>query len=419
MEQPLLVSQLTGRPLLDPSGERVATVRDLVVRMDDEPHPRVVGLLARWDRHDVFVPIDAVTLADDAVQLRPEAGLAGTGGMAEFARRDGEVLLEKEVLDKSVISLAERKVVRVNDLVIAREDDAYRLVAADVDLRGLLRRLLPGGVLGGWSETEMLDWSQVEYLAANTEVQLDLSHERLADLHPVEIAKLVDSLSYREGAEIVDSLDDATAADTLEEKTPERQADIVETLDEERAADILEETAPDDAADLLGDLPEATAEDLLERMDVEESEEVRELMAYPDHTAGGAMTNDLVAVPAGITAGEAIRLMRELAVKPDLIYYVYVVRSLEDPELLGVVSLRDLILAESEAPIESIMVADYLAIGPEEDNKKAARLIAEYNLMALPVVDERRRLLGIITVDDALELLLPDSWRRRVPRLFS
>src|SRR3984893_14685491 len=242
----LYLSQVLGRPILDLDGERVATLRDVIVRLGAYEHPPVAGFVARYRRRDFFLPRwrishfgeDGVRLKSDILDLRP------------FMRREGEVLL-----------------VRVNDVQIIEAANEWRVTGADVSLIGLWRRLAPAFLRSG-RPVEVIDWADVGYLATDAAtVQLKSSRGKLARLHPVEIARLAEVFSYQQGAEIVESLDDETAAETLEEMAAERQAQIIGDMDEERAADILEHMSPDEAADVLGDLPEEKAEDLLNRME--------------------------------------------------------------------------------------------------------------------------------------------------------
>ncbi|MGH2448863.1 MAG: magnesium transporter MgtE N-terminal domain-containing protein, partial [Chloroflexota bacterium] len=226
--------------------------------------------------------------------------------------------------------------------------------------------------------------------------------------------------SYRQGAEIIQSLNDETAADTLQEMDEERQTDIVETLDQERAADILEEMDPDDAADLLADLDEAQAQELLRRMDREDAEDVEELLAYPEDSAGGIMTSDFLSFPGSLSADQTIQLIRGLSDAPERIDYLYITETegaAEDwaqlcqeggGKLRGIVSLRDLLLAPGDARLENLMEREFVWIAADGSTEDAARLIAEYNLTALPVLDEEDRMRGVITVDDAMDVLLPD-----------
>ena len=409
----LYLSQVLGRPIRDLEGERVATVKDVIVRLGADDHPPVTGLVARYRRRDFFVSRWRITelneqgvrLNSDILDLRP------------FVRRDGEVLLARDVLDKQLIDVDGKRVVRVNDVQLIEAAGDWRVTGADVSLQGLWRRLAPSGLRGTRKPVEVLDWSDVGYLATDAAtVQLKSSSGKLARLHPVEIARLAEALSYHHGSEVVESLDDETAAETLEEMPAERQVRILGDMDEERAADILEWMSPDEAADVLGDLPEEKAEELLGLMEDEEQADVAELLPYEDDTAGGLMTTEFVTLPRELTVGEALARLREMAETPNMIYYLYVVEA--SWKLVGVIALRSLILADPSVPLADVMRTEFQAAHPDEPANEVAQRIAEYNLLALPVVDEAGDILGIITVDDAMEILLPKDWRQRLPRLF-
>jgi Mg/Co/Ni transporter MgtE len=188
-------------------------------------------------------------------------------------------------------------------------------------------------------------------------------------------------------------------------------------MDQERAADILEWMSPDEAADVLGDLPEEKAEELLGLMEDEEQADVAELLPYEDDTAGGLMTTEFVTVPRQITVGEALARLREMAETPNMIYYLYVVETEGSWKLCGVIALRSLILGDPSLLLENVMRTEFQHASPHETAREVAQRIAEYNLLALPVMDESGDILGIITVDDAMEILLPKDWRQRLPRL--
>ncbi|MBI2863052.1 MAG: magnesium transporter [Chloroflexi bacterium] len=411
----LYLSQIIGRSIRDRQNEAIATIKDLIVRLGEEAYPPVVGLIARTGARDFFVPwVQVAELTERGAKLS-----TFKVNLEPFARRDGEVLLTRDVLDKQLVDVNGRRVVRVNDLQLAPVDSEVRVVGVDVSPQAILRRLGPASLFGKLQSREIIDWANVEYLVTHAPaVRLKMSHERLSKLHPVDIARIIDSLSYHQGAEIVGSLDTATAADTIEEMSPERQVDIVEGMEEEKAADILEEMAPDEAADILAELSEEKAEDLLELMDEEEADDVRELMEYEEDTAGGIMTTDFAAIPSSSTVGEAIEHIRRLEEKPDFLFYVYVVESETDGRLVGAVSLRDLLLAEPTELIVDVMQRE-LRVGNADDSARdVARKIAEYNLQALPVVDDKEEILGVVTLDDAMEIILPEPWRRRLPKVF-
>src|SRR4051812_25583711 len=410
----LYLSQILGRPIRDVEGDPVATIKDVVVRLGED-HPPVMGLVARFGRRDFYVQ-------------RPRLSQFGAGGaqlntdvldLSPFSRRDGEVLLARDVLDKQLIDVDGKRVVRVNDVQLFEAAGEWRVTGADVSLQGLWRRLAPTGFYGSRRPVEVIDWADVGYLATDAAtVQLKSSSDKLARLHPVEIARLAEALSYHHGSEVVESLDDETAAETLEEMPAEHQARILGDMDQERAADILEWMSPDEAADVLGDLPEEKAEDLLNRMEGDEQADVAELLPYEDDTAGGLMTTEFVTLPRSLTVSEGLARLREMAETPNMIYYLYVVEHEESWKLLGVIALRSLILADPEVPLEEVMREEFQTAQPDGRARDVAQKIAEYNLLALPVLDEAGDILGIVTVDDAMEILLPQGWRQRLPRLF-
>jgi magnesium transporter len=408
------LSQLLGRPIIDLEGEQLATIKDVIVRLGQD-HPPVTGIVARYRRRDFFMPRRHIAeigefgarLKSDKLDIRP------------FARREGEVLLARDVLDKQIIDVDGKRVVRVNDVQLIVLGGNWCVTGADVSWQGFVRRLMPAGIVKANRAIEVLDWADVGYLATDAAtISMKSSADKLARLHPVEIARLAEALSYYQGAEVVESLDNATAAETLEEMTSENQARIIGDMDEERAADILEQMSPDEAADVLGDLPEDKAEELLGLMESEEQAEVVELLPYEDDTAGGLMTTEFVTLPKGITVEAALSRMREMAETPNMIYYLYVVEQEGSWKLLGIIALRSLILANPSMLLEEVMRSDFQSAHPNDSANDVAQKIAEYNLLALPVLDEGGDILGIVTVDDAMELLLPKGWRQRLPRLF-
>ena len=215
------------------------------------------------------------------------------------------------------------------------------------------------------------------------------------------------------------ALDDEALADVVEEMEPDTQVEVLEDLEPARAADILEEMSPDDAADLVADLSDRSRDEILALMEHDEAEEVRDLLAFPEDSAGGLMTTEFVAVPATLTTAETIDRLRELEPDAETIYYVYVID--DDGRLVGVLSLRDLIVARPETRIAEVMIDEPVAVRALEPAESVAETIAHYNLLAVPVVDDERRLVGIVTVDDAIDTVAPSAWRRlpRRPRTYA
>lgn len=413
----LYVSQMIGMPIHDSRNERFAVIKDVVVRYGSEDYPPVVGLVARFRRRDFFVSGRNIAGFDEKGARLSSAKL----DLTPFVRREGEVLLGKDVLDNQLIDVDGKRVVRVNDVQLIDTGDRWRVTGADVSFQGFLRRLMPKGFYGTDRVVEVLDWADVGYLATDTAtvtVQLKSSKDKLSRLHPVEIAQLAESLSPIHRTEVVESLDDDIAADTLEEMTTEAQARILEELDEERAADILEEMSPDDAADVLDEMDEEKSEQLFALMEDDEKADVAELMAFEHDTAGGLMTTEFVHVPQDLTVGETIIRLREMAETPNMIYYLYVVEKEGSWKIVGLISLRSLILADPRLKLSEVMRSEFRFAHPSDPAEEAAQIIAEYNLLALPVVDDEGDIAGIVTVDDAMEILLPRTLQRRLPRLF-
>jgi len=406
----LFLTSLVDRPVLGQAGETIGKLEDLIVRIGDA-YPPITGLVVKDGRRRFFVPASHLSALNGAALL-----MSSIVDLAPFTRRDSEVLLRRDVLDHQLIDITGRRIVRVNDVQLTRVEGTYRVVGVDVSPQALLRRLGPRALANRIIGRQIIDWSDVQYLASTAPVQLKVSYDRLADLHPVDLARIVDALSYRESAEIVNALDEETAAETLEEVSDERVADLLEGMDQERAADILEEMTPAAAADALEDLEDDVAEQLLARMEPEEAADVQALMAYDEDSAGRLMTTDFVRVAENATVGDALAIVRGLEEVPDPLLAVYVV-AVDDPDLLrGIVRLRTLILAKPETPVLEVMDEDVPTVGPEDRAEDAARVLAEYNLLAVPVLGADGHLLGIVTVDDALAVLLPEIWQRRGAR---
>ena len=404
----LFLTSITDRPVEGKSGERIGQISDLIVRIGDDRYPPISGLVVRDGRRSFFVAAHLLQSLNGTARLT-----SSTVDLQPFARRAGEVLLRRDVLDHQLIDITGRRIVRVNDVQLTRVEGAYRVVGVDISARALLRRLGPRSLQGRIIGRQIIDWSDVQYLASAAPVQLKVSYDRLADLNPVDLARIVDALSFRESAEIVAALDEETAAETLEEVSDERVADLLEGMDQERAADILEEMNPAAAADALEDLDEDVAEQLLARMEPEEAADVQIHLEYDEDSVGRIMTRDLVRVAADATVGDALRMIRSLEEVPDPLLAVYVMAS-DDPDvLLGLVRLRMLILSDPATPLADVLDEEAPTVSPDDPAESAARVLAEYNLLAVPVLDDDRRLLGIVTVDDALAVLLPEIWQRR------
>ena len=416
----LYLSQAIGRPVRDKLGEPIGTVADLIVAIGDR-YPPVTGIVVKTNGREIFLQWQAVTSLDaGGATLRTTAI-----DISKFHQRPNEIRLKRDLMDRQIVDIDGRKVVRVNDLRLDEVEGALLLVAVDVGASGLLRRR---GIEGPWRvlargvhrevPARYIDWEDVDPLERTiASVKLRVPHKGLAELHPADLATIMDQLSRNDRVGLISSLDDEAAADAIGEMEPESQVDILEDLEPERAADILEEMDPDEAADLVADLSDESRVEILGLMEKEEADEVQELMTYAEDTAGGIMTTEFVAVPASLTAAETIDRLRELEPDAETIYYVYVTD--DDEKLVGVLSLRDLIVAKPSTCIATFMFAEPVAVKTDASEEEVTELVARYNLLAVPVVDAEGRLEGIVTVDDAMDTLMPQTSKRRIPRLFS
>ena len=416
----LYLSQAIGRPVRDRNGEPIGKVADLIVAVGDR-YPPVTGIVVETERRRIYLPWTSVEALDTAGARLQTA----TVDIEGFRQRPDEILLRADLMDKQIVDIDGRKVVRVNDLRLDEVEGSLRLVAVDVGAAGLLRRL---GVEGGFRtlarglhrpvSERYIDWEDVDPVETSiASIKLRVPHGGLAELHPADLATIIDQLAPRDRAGVLASLDDEAVADAIEEMEPDTQVEVLEDLAPERAADILEEMSPDDAADLVADLSDDARDEILALMESDEKAEVQELLSYPEDTAGGIMTTEFVAVPATLTAAETIDRLRELEPDAETIYYVYVVD--DDGRLVGVLSLRDLIVAPPVTAIGEVMIDEPVAVGVLADEDEVAEVVAHYNLLAVPVVDDDGRLVGIVTVDDAIDTVLPNAWKKRLPRLFA
>lgn len=409
----MALSDIIGSPIVERQGERIARVRDVVVRVHEGVYPIIRGLVSEANGRDFYIPVERVgEIRPGRVQLASDAVDLG-----RFQRRDGELLLVKDVLDRQVIDVRGTRVVRVNDLYLAQFAGGYRVVALDTGGRAIVRRLVPAGMRARFQRRLLTDWREVEYLDTDTpSSRLQSRHRSLRKLRPQQLARIVSELSKQEGAEILASLDEDHAADTLEELSTEQQAQLLSAMSVEQAADLIEEMEPDEAADVLAHVPASRAEELLDEMEPEEAADVRRLLEYDADTAGGVMTTNVLTIAPDRPVQEALRVYQAQDDAPDFAYYFFVVD--DEGKLAGVLSMRQVLIAGSDAVVRDVMTRDPVTITPDDEPREAAEKIAEYNLLAIPVIDDEQRFVGAITVDDVLDVVLKESWRRGRSRSF-
>ena len=407
----LALSRLLGSRVFDASGAIAGRVREVAISPQEDPN-RVSAVIVRTKAGDRLVPAHALCLSGGTI-------FRCTGDPSTWPKVEKPedlFLLERDLLDQQIIDVHGRKVVRVNDVDLYSENgnESLKLKVGEVDVgtRGAVRRLLKGVVpeiavdrLVQKLPTKVIPWEFVDLIETDPSrrVKLKIEHDRLARLHPADIADILEELAPPQREAVFDSLDEQVAAETIEEIDPKLQVSIMKSLDSERAADIVEEMDPDAAADLLGDLPEETSEEILEEMEPEEREEVEELLEHREDTAAGRMTTDYLAASPNATVADAIDLLRNFEGGVESVSTVYLVD--DGQRLVGAVPLARLALSPPEWTLGGLTVDPPVFCTERAKDSEVAELFDKYNLFSLPVVDEVGRLAGVITADDVINML--------------
>ncbi len=428
----LYLSQLLGAPVEDHQGARAGKIVDITVPVAQLGRPEAAVphalLIEDHEGQRRQIPLDAVEWREGTPRLRLPLEQYSLHP-AELPEE--EISLAEDVLDKQVIDIERKKAVRVNDVCFG---DDWHLLGIDNSTLGLVRRLAPNWLLGTKNRrapTNLIPWEQIELIgkqrpAEDEAVETHAVPSRplsghLAELHPADIAEIVHQLTPGQGARLIEGLDDEAAADAMEEIDTERQSYILENIQSGRAADILDAMEPDEAADLLAQLPKERAQELLNLMKREESEDVQELLEYAADTAGGLMTTDYVVANQTKSVAEALEAVRMNIREHDIrTAYVYCVTDETQDEcvLLGVVSIWDMLAAPPSQSLQELMETDLITVQPDTDAHTVAQIMAKYNLLAVPVVNKDGILEGVVTVDDALDVLLPADKRRKPTRMY-
>ncbi len=410
------LSLVAGSPLLDGAGERLGHVEDVVARLDLEPGlPPVIGLKARIGGREMFVPISRIE------RLEPAAARTSTTklNLAQFERRPGEVLLRSDVLDRSLINVDTARLVTARDveLICESTEEArgeWRVAGIDPSFRARLQRLLPRRFRSHASEpTQFVAWREMEPFVGHVPTSRLKLSPRLARLHPAQIADLVEAASHEEGEEILEAVrqDKELEADVFEELDDEHQVEFLRERSDEEAAAVLARMASDDAADLLLEIEQDRRLPILNLLPATKQRKIKDLLGHNPLTAGGMMNPDFVSVPARATVSTALAGVRASELGPQQVSIVCVTG--DDGALVAAVSLAELVRADHHDDLAGLVDTPLPTVAADADLPEVARLMTDFNLIAMPVLDGTGRPVGIIAVDDVLERLLPDEWRRR------
>lgn len=407
-------SRVLKKMVINEYGRRIGTLVDLVM-VPGDGFPQVSHLIVSQKKGRMIIPWGAISLFTRLV-------ISVKGALTEFpvyAEAENEILLKRDILDKQIVDVDGAKVVRVNDLKLGKYKEFLCILSVDIGLGGLFRRLgfekfakKVSVLLGKEIPHQEISWEYVQPLEMNlSRLALTMAHDQLAEMHPADLAAIISNISHQHIRTVLISLDTETAGEAIHELDPELRSRIITEMDSELASDILEDMEPDEAADVLGDLSAEKAQELLGLMDAEDAEDIQELMEHEDDTAGGLMNNSFLTVRLGQTAGEAFAAVQANAAEVEMVSYTYVLD--EKERLAGVVSLRELLITPPETPVDEIMSDNIKSVTATDEPEDVLEIIAKYNLVSVPVLDAAGEMLGVITVDDILEMFLPYALKRK------
>jgi CBS domain-containing protein len=409
MTEILHLSTFLRRPIFDSDGDRIGRVQDLVARLGDDAHPPIVGAVIRIEGRNLFVSIKKIgglaqgrmTFEGSRVDLR------------RFERRPGELLLAEDLLARHLINLVRGRIIIANEIEIAEIDGRWEVVGVDPGRRSFLRRVLGHKIGSRVQADSIVDFASIEPFVSHVpSARLRIPYRKLAKLHPAQIADLVEQASHEEGEEIIEAvgLDRELEADVFEELDTTHQLEFLESRSDAEAARLLSRMEADNAADLITEIDQERRLPILELLPSEQQVKVRQLLSYNADTAGGLMNPDFVSVPSTATVAEALEAIRITSVPAESLQVVFVVDDSGQP--IGAASIAPLVRARPSELALSVAKTHLAHVHPEWDLHQVSRKMSDFNLTVLPVLDdEHAKMIGVVTVDDLLEELLPQGWR--------
>ena len=410
----LALSELLGQRVYDAESARLGRVREVALVPQDDS-TRIAALIVRTPEGDRLVATELIRAVNGGVRTT-----ARIGDLPKYSSGEGMLLLERDLLDQQIIDVHGRKVVRVNDIELEFNGNSVhaplgvnlRVAYVDAGARGAVRRLLRGVVprhaLANWLErvpARNIPWEFVNLIETDParRVRLKISSDRVSQLHPADIADIIEELAPAERDAVFQTLDEGVAAQALEEIDPKLQISLVSAMESERAADIVEEMNPDAAADLLAELPEERSEEILEEMEPAERQDVEELLEFEEDTAAGRMTTDYMAIAPTARVHDAVEMLKHFEGGLESMSTIYLVG--ENEKLVGAVPLAKLVISHPNTHLSELKAEPLISCSPEADEREVAEIFDKYNLITLPVVDENGALTGVITADDVISIL--------------
>lgn len=409
-----LYTSIVGKKMYDEFDEVLGLLKDIYVTTD-EGYPRVIGYKVKRDGSTFHYEFRNIYFCqvDNKVKIV-------TRGSKEILPRTYSYLLSQNLLDKKIVDINGKQVVRVDDLRIAEIAGEYRVVAVETGPTAKFRRMGCEGfgrfiykIMKKEYEDKVLTWDNVESLEMiNNNLKLSVPYQKLSTLHPADLADILEELDAGSRKRIFESLDEDLAADTLEEIDPEYKGSIIKGLSESKAAELLENMPSDEIADLLDELDEEEREKILSNLEKEDAEEVKALLKYADETIGTIMSKDFISFNLDITTGEIIEILKEMEeIEEEELYAIYITD--EKERVIGAISLMQLLLNNSDVKVKNIMDENINVIRHNVEIDEAVELVSKYDLLSIPVVDEDDKLIGAVNAHDLIDEVLYPIWKKK------
>ncbi|WP_043943591.1 MULTISPECIES: magnesium transporter [Clostridium] len=413
------LSEVLYRKVYDEYGEYVGKLWDIYVTAD-ESYPRAIGYKIKKGGEYINYEFKSIDF------YREDEGrkiYIKVRAVKDTIMRKYSYLLSKNLLDKQIVDINGKKLVRVNDLRMAKMVGELKVIAVDTGFMALSRRLGVERIIWGFyklTEKKPMEnyimWNDVESLEmVNDNLKLTVPYQKLSTMHPADLADIIEDMDFNYRKKVFESLDENLAADILEEIDPDIQADILESLSDDKKSEVLDSMPIDEIADILDEVDEETAEKILLNMEKEDAEEVRALMGYGEETVGSIMNKDFISFNVNITLNETLDIMREMNPEDEVIYCIYITDN--EGKLEGYVSLKDLLFMPPEKKLKDVMNKKIAFVKDSDKLEEAIETSSKYNLISLPVVDNDNKLCGIILVNDLIDEVLLPAWKKKFKKV--
>ncbi|MBI2028874.1 magnesium transporter [Candidatus Gottesmanbacteria bacterium] len=408
----MYLSHLIGKTIVNKSGVKIGKMVDAVATRINTPLPLVSGIIATrgFSGKPFFISKgDIARLEDRDIKLSTD-----TIDFTPYDRRDMEIRLEKEVFDKQIIDVKERHLARINDVELTIQNKNIFITGVDVSFRSILARLkIP--TWGFFFKYNTIPWEEIQFLGTDLPVKVKIDYERLETLHPADIARFIfQGPGYRKGTQIIQSLEENIAADVMESLPLDVQINILENMSSKAAGRIISEMESHWGADVLSEFPTKKAEEILNKTDNDKALIIKQLLTYAPDTAGAIMKVEYVSVEQNITVSEFYDRLRSYENLPEFLTYFYITESANSKKLVGIVSLWELFKASHRNRINTVMIKNAIIAKPQESARRVLKRMTQYDFSAIPVVNKHKHIIGIVTLNDAIRLLIPKDWKTRI-----